>query len=350
MDCILHIGIGKAGSSSLQDLFQKNRNTLKEQGVIYPKDLLPSGRTGGDNHKCLAVSAMLPQRKNFVLNQHRAITPSARAVFDAKVEQLYKSQIEKNPDALFLLSAEHFWSCLGHKSEVASLRDKMVRLGLNVTRIIVYVRRQSDWFESFLNQRIREGRGLLGRDAETLIATPTASQLNYETLINTWEQYFPKASVIPRIFTREAMINSDIVDDFCDAAGIATVPHQSEKKNVTAISNTGINTMLKMREKLDVRLGKKLENSAWRRLAATIDELLPGRCAILSEEDMRAIDYYYRKSNEAVRKRFFNNRSQLFSDVYQERPQEVFSPIDRKDFDDLLNFSLEMWLQNEKLR
>ena len=153
MDCILHIGVGKAGSSSLQAICESRRSEFKANGILYPDDLLASGKRGGDNHKCLAVSAIKQDRSNAVLAQHRVMSVHGRSKFDNDVLSLYREQIAECPDHLCVLSAEHFWSCLPSDEEIATLSGKMSGLGLNVTRLIVYMRRQSDWFESFVHQK-----------------------------------------------------------------------------------------------------------------------------------------------------------------------------------------------------
>lgn len=43
----LHIGMPKAGSSTIQGVLQAAREALAARGILYPRDLLPNGSTGG---------------------------------------------------------------------------------------------------------------------------------------------------------------------------------------------------------------------------------------------------------------------------------------------------------------
>ena len=51
MDCIIHIGTGKTGTTSIQNVLARRRAVLQRAGILYPETL---GRT---NHEAAAVCA-----------------------------------------------------------------------------------------------------------------------------------------------------------------------------------------------------------------------------------------------------------------------------------------------------
>ncbi|SNR72530.1 hypothetical protein [Puniceibacterium sediminis] len=350
MDCILHVGIGKAGSSSIQGVLQAQRDALLKRGILYPRDLLPSGATGGDNNKCLAVSSINQSRPNFVLQQHRVRNAGQRKTFDRKVMEVYSRQVAENGDALCLLSAEHFWSCLPTEPEIARLRTRMANIGLNPVRLIIYIRRQADWFESHQHQRIREGQALLPLTAEGLASTPPALQVHYDRVIAKWEQGFAGTEVVPRLFERSAMRDNDLMTDFCDAAGIEPIHAEVPEKNVSSVSNAGVNALLQLHGWLQARRGAGFENAEWRRLTTHITRIMPGRCAILPDSELGQLDEIYADSNEAVRKRFFSDRPTLFSLRTDTAPKESFSRLDSPEFNELLEAVRTRWEEKEEAR
>ncbi|WP_156943945.1 hypothetical protein [Roseivivax isoporae] len=260
---------------------------------------------------------------------------------------MYRDQISASSCQVCLLSAEHFWSCLGSRNEILALKDRFFRIGLSVSRIVVYLRRQSSWFESFQHQRVREGRGLLASNAADLLNTPTARQLDYSRLIDTWGEVFRGAQIIPRIFESSSLMGRGILDDFFDAAGLPVINHSAEVKNSSALSNLGINLMLSVRALLESQNKGPINNSSWRRLTAEIAKNMHGRCMILPEEEMCRIDRAYAESNELVRLRYFPERSSLFlGDSLH--AVERFERLEGADYDSIVRLVTALWQRSEK--
>jgi hypothetical protein len=344
MDCILHIGIGKAGSSTIQGALQQGRAGLLARGILYPDDLLPRGRRGGDNHKCLAVAAMDAARTNVVLKQHGILNARGRDAFDTQVMQLYRNQVAAAKGAVCLLSAEHFWSVLGSGREIARLAGLTRQIGLNIGRIIIYLRRQSDWFESLQSQRLREGHVRVENDASAILASLSARQLDYAAVVAQWQDAFPAATMVPRLFEKGDFAGGSLLSDFWDAAGLDGAGIAApQDRNVSAMSNLGMNALIAANRDVPALLDNGALNLARKDIAAFIATRMPGRVRVLGNAAMARIDERYAASNEALRRRYFPTRTGLFPAAVRAEDIETFTPVADKDFTALMTLFTDLW-------
>lgn len=344
MDCILHIGIGKAGSSTIQGALEKGRAQLLARGILYPDDLLSRGRRGGDNHKCLAVAAMHANRTNIVLKQHGVLNAAARSTFDAQVLQLYRHQVRAAPGAVCLLSAEHFWSVLGSAAEIDRLAGLTGQIGLNVRRIIIYLRRQSDWFESVQYQRLREGHVTLETDADAILASLSAQQLDYSAVTARWQAAFPAASLVPRPFAKADFFGGSLLADFWQAAGLDGEGIEApQDRNVSAFSNLGMNALIAANRDVPILLANGKLNPARKEIAGFIAARMPGRVRVLSDAAMARIDDHYAASNAALCRHYFPGRPALFADPVRDPDVAGYTPITDTDFAAAMKLFTDLW-------
>lgn len=336
-DCVLHIGIGTAGTSLLHRSLQAARDALRDKGVFYPDDILPGGQTGGDNHKCLAIAATEPRTDNIVLRQHQAQTPALRAAFDQRVREHYREAVRQAAGRTCLISAEHFWSCVTRPNEIARLATLMSEAGLRVTRLVVYVQRQSDWFEALQFQRLREGRDLLPMTVDALVTPHLRAQLDYLALINAWQAGFPDAVVLPRLYQNRTATDADdraLIVDFAEATGLALgdIPVQAPGSGPIRLANAGINAILALSTEYPAFLANGRSNPARTEFVAFVAQTLPGNCTLLPEAEKKAIDTIFAESNAALQTRYFADRPALFATESDSVPTEAFQRIDDERF------------------
>ena len=209
--CVLHIGAGKAGSSSVQKSLHANRLLLAESGLVYPYDL-DRLTLGGDNNKALALMHAQP---NFdtPFYRHQQINKSTHSEWKRRVLSCYRRQLEY-VDANVVLSGEQFWSELTTLDGIGSLRDTLVLLALDVTDIIVYVRRQDDWLESFAAQKCREKTFRLGVFNDDFAVSFARKSLDYLNSVALWKEVFGDARIHVRPFERTLWVGGSLLEDF----------------------------------------------------------------------------------------------------------------------------------------
>jgi hypothetical protein len=189
---LLHIGMHKTGSTSLQRFFARNRTVLGFMGIHYPKAYDAGGKLLPKHND---IFQAISHEKDFGAS-HPDLGSSA-----ARIERLAR-QMESH--RITILSAEGFSGESPAFSEAfAPLRDRFD------IRVICFLRRQDDWVQSFYKQMVgsravREPRSF----GDFLAAESTRSHLDYPQLLDWWaaavgeqairvEIYNPTTRVLP---------------------------------------------------------------------------------------------------------------------------------------------------------
>ena len=178
MRVIVHIGTGKAGSTSIQRSFHQHRDTLLDHGILFPSD----GERPLD-HRLLCEALTAPN-------------PSPRA--QAVVRNIGAAVETHRPDTLLLSSeficyrtarAAHLHSVLG------SYSDDL--------RILMYLREPIGYYRSQVQQQLK---------AQPWLTPPSEWCPRYVEMVSAWEREFRDAlSVVA--FQKSDLHRGSVVDD-----------------------------------------------------------------------------------------------------------------------------------------
>lgn len=197
MKIIIHAGRAKTGTTAIQKTMKTNRERLLDQGVLYPQTFVRevdhSGMTvplrnrvqrsmvsklGSDYQKALEISYTEWAKVGDQVRSTEAHTVliSSEFLFGAR-------HIRKIPD----LIQEYF----GQPAELSFL---------------IYLRRPSEHYTSFLQQKLKAGHSLPNTGSEAVLRRI--------------RKFLPMGDTQVRLFSRDALYGNDIVADFCFATGI----------------------------------------------------------------------------------------------------------------------------------
>ena len=193
----LHIGTGKTGTSALQDFLFYNRDTLLQQGYLYPLTGLdevahhPLGQYWDPDRK--------PEEPGSGGSDH--LWPRIADEFRTSGNNL-------------ILSTETLARAFAKvPGSLAEVQEHLT--GLPV-KVIIYLRRQDQHLESYYNQLIKAG-----------LATKQQGQNNrddqfydYHRFLNTLASCFGKDNLIVRLYEPAWFVGGSIYQDFCHATGI----------------------------------------------------------------------------------------------------------------------------------
>lgn len=214
---ILHVGMPKTGTSFIQSHLAQNRTALRDRGIFYPATVSSYGhvyRTFESHH--LLTYSLAGWEPFTLFDPGRFMDDSARAC-------------EKHGMHTMLLSAENaFWLptpvVLPEDLEVAAYWEKkgeyIQRLGSFFkgfdTRVIVYLRRQDKWIESWFNQQIKNGFHLEGimpflRRHEPL--------LDYRRLLGIWADAFGRENMVVRPYEK-SQLPDGLLADYAHQVGL----------------------------------------------------------------------------------------------------------------------------------
>jgi hypothetical protein len=210
--CILHIGMPKTGTSSLQESL---RYGLADPAFRYIG-------LGGSNSTAALATLFSDKETHY---SHRIMGRSVRQVQQCRVQwlsQLDNMLTHTGAEVRPILSAEYCWGM--NRMEFERVRDFMADRGYTV-QLVAYIRPWKQWVESSFQERVR-----LGQDVFQ-IAPRQEARLDYRGCIETVEAVFGADQV--QVFKYDPHIFPEgcVVRHFCQHMGIHLDPASIRRAN-----------------------------------------------------------------------------------------------------------------------
>jgi hypothetical protein len=324
-DVLLHVGLSKTGSTSIQYCFAAARPALAALGVYYPRS------PGVANHALLAMAAAPPAIWRTDPGLWDGIAPELRLAafrreFDAELAGLPRDA------RLVVLSAEQCTDFLREPAHVAALRDLIAPHARRI-RVALYLRRQDRHFASLYVQMLRTG-GRVGAPAlpgdAMLRMSGLAAYYDYAAVLRLWAGVFGREAMIPRVFEPGSLVGGDVVDDMLAICGIpGAIPADApDRRRNPSWSMTTISVALAMIARLRKEAPQHLApfGTAWRRFAERLSAEPPGPGWRPAPDAARAFLARFADSNEQVRAEWFPERPALFEAVEEQEAPALPPP------------------------
>lgn len=277
---VLHIGMHKTGTKSIQFFFVMNRLVLRLLGIDYPKAF---GATGGRFLQHNDLFHAISHEKNFA-KPHPILGSSAGLVAD--LAQRVRA------GRTTVISAEG----LSGESPAFAQAFALLRNQLDV-RVVCFLRRQDDWVQSFYGQMVRSREVRQTREfGEFLQMQNVQDHLDYAKILGWWADSLGTEAIRVEVYTPQTRVLSS----FLQAAGLpkalALLPFSN------SVRNRGLNP--RMVEKIRAANREGMPGS----LPAATD-----RTAVYFTPDSRR-DFMraFESGNEAIRATFRPDLKRLF--------------------------------------
>lgn len=183
---ILHIGLGKTGTSVLQQFLAANRDVLAGFGIAYPD----YGRVDNAHH------LLSPHVPHYMMER-----------WEFKNLQQWTARLGQTGYDQTLLSSEIMSSA--SRSELARYFE-VVREVFS-PRVIVYLRRQDLMIASIYNQQVKAGRQK--RPVDAILERQVASH-DYLQKLQPWEDILGRDALVVRAYEPAQLYRGDIRHDF----------------------------------------------------------------------------------------------------------------------------------------
>lgn len=199
---IIHAGIGKTGTSSIQVAMLKYKDELASQGIVA----IESNQSKPE----LSAKHKLKWRK-----------PRHPAWKELRKESRRLARTDKTA----IISNETLW-----KRDEGDLRFlKKILRGFDIT-VVLYVREQVEYLESRTLQAVKQDRNSLQLDFSDPddpkglegFLSRFDEHLDFLEVARRWDKVFGKGTVQARLYSRDVFTDGNVVADFFETVGAST--------------------------------------------------------------------------------------------------------------------------------
>lgn len=309
MKALIHIGMPKTGSSSIQEFLGLNAAALAERGIRYQRfndwlgsqfELAATGVVNGG-------WAIRDEPSRQVL---RLRTTEDEARYVADYAAFLDARLATWTEPLFVASSEHIQPWL-HRRETIQALDSFLCARFDAVRYVIYLRAQDDLLISSYSERIKRG--------ETLTLEEHLAQrirrLDFNRTVGLWERVLGKERLDVRLMAPGALVDGNLISDFCDVMGTPRAGLEEPGRINTSLSRDETKLRRQLNRWIAVR--RRRDGRSNPLYFATLEGLkrLKG-CSdaplTLTQEQRSHIRAYHAESNERLRKRRFPERETLF--------------------------------------
>ena len=193
---VMHIGLRKAGSSTVQQFLNVNAEQLKAIGCDYPR----IGRRARWSHLNIAAEA----RK---LEQFDSTYGGVREMRD---------YVDRQNFPITIISSEAFEPT---PRESVELLNQVLFPAFSQTKILLVIREPQRLIPSSFAEGVLSGRQTVDFDAffTHLIST---RRLRYHLTAKRWALVLGWEAVLVRLLDRDHLVNGDLTDDFMTTVGV----------------------------------------------------------------------------------------------------------------------------------
>ncbi len=277
--CILHIGICKTGTTSIQYGLAANRVSLAKAGVVVPKTYW---RTHNHRHlTLLAVDENTAEgaREWEAIRKRNARLRTCDSLGEARtwVERTLADELANVAEASWVVfSCEQLSQRLLTQDAVMRLRQALERLGFETVCVVVYLREQAGLMKSWESMEVIAGH----RSRHT---TRDHGMFDHQKLIERWEDVWGHEALVVRTYAKRFLEQGDVVRDFA--------------KHILPIS--GELLMEGSQKRRNERLG---DRSIW--LLKQANEWLPRTLPKQASEHLRKMLLWMLRQNRVTGNRF----------------------------------------------
>lgn len=200
---IVHAGIHKTGSTSIQKFLGERRAALREQGIdFYAGSYMPN------NHAELHAAAMRTERQSGFKRINRIEVDGA---YRDDVRERVRQHVANSPCPTVLFSAEGL-SYLRHPDEFDRLKDML----LGDIEVVLYLREAAGFLASYRRMLHVPESFIVTRDSFAYVGDDSWL-VDYKALVAGFQSAFPVVNVLD--YDRELRQRGNVIPSFLDVIG-----------------------------------------------------------------------------------------------------------------------------------
>jgi hypothetical protein len=207
-EVVLHIGSGKTGTTSVQGFLRRNRTSLAELGLLFPRT------PGQGRHIALGLFAKPDVELDKMIAWRHLGHPSP-AEFRQEFRQRLSEEIARSGLSRVLFSDEGLYGSSDETlRRLRAFTDEVARS----VRLVVYLRRQDDHLSSRYQQVVKTGE--VRRLSERVNQLNLSKTYDYHARLRTWARLLEPTDFVVRPFEPDRFVEGSLYQDFLDAIGV----------------------------------------------------------------------------------------------------------------------------------
>ncbi|WP_068108289.1 hypothetical protein [Tropicimonas marinistellae] len=327
MRVVIHLGLPKTGTTSIQRFLRQNASALSERGVAYeriPNPVVEPQDSQLEFGICqfARVGKVVPY--DLTARAYGLIDVAAQADFARQYEEDFLRALEARTEDTYVISSEHIgaWT---HKPEHVAALDDWMREIFDDVRYVQYIRRQEDWLLSRYSQELRSGS-----EAHLEKFIKKNGKHNFGVKADLWTGIVGHDRFSLRLMERDAMVNGDLIDDFASAVGFDPDGLSRPERENESLSPQAAFFLRRFNQRARVRDAGD-DNGLQYQVERTLSEWSVGKPKLrLWPQQISWIRSANAEHNDLVRRKYFPNRAELFPAKPVESPDGAgFSDVDR---------------------
>jgi len=230
MKAVIHIGMPKSGTSTIQAFLGMNAAALSRQGVLYDRF---DPRFGSQFElPIIGLSAVghaiQPEFERNLLGLHTV--QDLRDYAKRYATHLSQTLAARQGHEVFVGSSEHLFAWLDSVDQIRAL-DRFLSERFVQVQYVLYLRAQDELVLSGYSEAIRR---VHSHSLAQHVAT--GGKINLHVPVDRWVQAVGKDRLVVRILSRDVLQNEDLLADFCHHTGIDADDLQRPGRVNTALS------------------------------------------------------------------------------------------------------------------
>jgi hypothetical protein len=314
MKAVVHVGMPKTGTTSIQEWLLANAGALAQAGIAYdpmPVPGLPQVTSQLEIGFCQfeRCGELIPDdatRANYQLDQ-----PGRQAELARQYEEVFAAAVARARQAgchTFAISSEHLgaWCWKPHHAQAL---DGWLAQFFAERRYVIYIRRQEDWLLSLYSQHVKNG------GTETLQEFIAAyGKTHFLLKARVFAEAVGRENLMLRLMDRDAMKDGDLYADFAETLGVDASDFARPDVQNPSLSMQTAEFLRLMNGYFRPRVDN---NSRRNPLFHGVPEFLErisvkGRKLALTPEQVAEVRALNAAQNETLRAEFFPDRPVLF--------------------------------------
>lgn len=210
--CILHIGMPKSGSTSIQHFLRSNASILADRGFHVPLD--PRNLAHLTSYAFMSWS----KNKDF-LAKRKIQNPSDQEALIKSLSVQYKKIVNSDhgDDQIYVISSEHLFRRMYNYENMLQLKQFLNKYFSEIT-VVGLIREPGSFVVSSYSQVLKAGSAVsFNQWVDRFLKGPV---WRYYSICSLWASVFGESNCKFEVFSPSDVEKYDVVDHFCKIIGL----------------------------------------------------------------------------------------------------------------------------------